>query len=435
MHIVQIVPGSGGTFYCQNCLRDLALVQELRRQGHTVTLLPLYLPLVDEAQKAIESAPVFYGAINCFLAQIAPFFRRARAWFDRFLDARPLLRTAARFGSSTRAAGLEDMTLSMLRGAQGHQAKELDRLLAWLKTQERPTVVQLSNPLLLGLAPRLRAELEVPICCSLQDEDTWVDTMAAEGAQQVWNLMAEQSAAVDAFVAVSRTYGAAMAARLGLQPEAIRVIYPGIDLQGYETSSLPANPPVLGFLSRLNDDLGLGDLVEAFLRLRAQPEWHNLQLRATGGQVGEDAACLRRIARRVAAAGAARDVRITPSFARDERIAFLRELTLLSVPVRNGEAFGLFTLEALAAGVPVVLPAVGAFPEILEATGGGRLCPPGSVTELATALDALLRDRTALEALGRTGRARVHESFSIAETARKHLALYRECGAEATHHD
>ncbi|MFA6633199.1 MAG: glycosyl transferase, partial [Kiritimatiellia bacterium] len=66
MRILSILPGSGGAFYCQNCLRDMALAEALRRRGHDVTLMPLYLPATAQAA-APDAVPVFYGAVSLYL--------------------------------------------------------------------------------------------------------------------------------------------------------------------------------------------------------------------------------------------------------------------------------------------------------------------------------------------------------------------------------
>ncbi len=151
MKVVYVIPGSGGGFYCQNCLRDLSLVAALRRLGADVVMAPMYLPLFEAEGMLAEDSPVFYGAINTYLEQVFPPFRHTPRWLDRWFDARPLMRWVAKRAGATSARGLESMTLSMLEGAEGNQAKELQRLLDWL-AEENPDVVHLSNALLLGLA-------------------------------------------------------------------------------------------------------------------------------------------------------------------------------------------------------------------------------------------------------------------------------------------
>ena len=78
--------------------------------------------------------------------------------------------------SRTQAAELGEMTLSMLRGEEGNQVRELNELVAWLKT-EKPDIVCLGNALLIGLARRIRQELRVAVVCSLQGEDYYLDSL------------------------------------------------------------------------------------------------------------------------------------------------------------------------------------------------------------------------------------------------------------------
>jgi len=207
MKIIHLIPSSGGSFYCQNCLRDDILVKRLRQQGHDVVVVPMYLPLTDDDEKPFGDTPIFYGAVNVYLKQKFPLLRRAPRWVDRLLDAPTLLSLAAKRAGSTRATGLEDMTMSMLRGEEGNQARQLEELVAWLQHEGRPDIIHLSNALLLGLARRIKQELAVPVVCSLQDEDTWLDAMDPALAAPIWQAMADRAVDVDMFVAVSNYYG------------------------------------------------------------------------------------------------------------------------------------------------------------------------------------------------------------------------------------
>jgi glycosyltransferase involved in cell wall biosynthesis len=417
MRILHIVPGSGGGFYCQNCLRDLALARALRRQGHDAIIVPLYLPMLDAETAAAPAGPVFFGAVNLYLRERLPWLRRAPAWIGRALNAAPVLRYAARKAGSTRARGLEELTLSMLRGEDGRQAAELQQLVDWLAREGRPDVVHLSNALLLGLARRVRREVGAPVVCSLQDEDQWIDPMQETYRERVWDAMREQAVHVARFLPVSHWYGERMRARLGIEAARLSVVYLGLDWDGYADSSAAPDAPVLGYLSRLCESLGFGLLAEAFIRLHREPRFRHLRLCATGGQTGDDRAFLARVWRDLDRHGLRDHVDIWPAFDLPRRQAFLRSLSLLSVPAPRGEAFGLFQLEALACGVPLVLPAAGAFPELLAATGGGITCAPDDVGSLATALARLLDDPEHARALGRAGQAAVRRRFTAERMA------------------
>ena len=103
------------------------------------------------------------------------------------------------------------------------------------------------------------------------------------------------------------------------------------------------------------------------------------------------------------------------------------------MPALYGEAFGLYLLEALAAGVPVVQPRTSAFPEIVEATGGGVICPAGDVQALANAIEALVIDPARAVALGKAGRQAVFEKFSAETMTRSMLHLFETLSRRRVH--
>ncbi|MDD5350889.1 MAG: glycosyltransferase family 4 protein [Chthoniobacteraceae bacterium] len=434
MKIVQLTPGTGN-FYCGTCLRDNALVTALRAQGHDAVLLPMYLPhFVDEESSVAQDAPIFFGGINVYLQQKSALFRAAPRWLGRLLDSPALLRLAARRAGMTSASDLGELTHSMLLGEQGRQALELEKAVAWLsQPANRPDVVGLSNALLLGLARRIKETLRVPVVCTLQGEDTFLDALPEP--ERCWSALRERAGDADRYVAVSRSYGETMRRRMGLPPERVEVVPNGINLDGYAPAAggLP-RPPVIGFLARMHPTKGLGTLVEAFLLLKKRGGLPGLRLRVAGMQTEEDALYVGRLKERLHAAGYGSHAEFLPNLARAEKQAFLRTLSVLSVPAAYDEAFGLYVLEALASGVPVVQPARGAFPELIEATGGGILCPPDDPRALADALETALADPERLAALGRCGREAVAERFTSAVMARGYALVCqsaREAGGHA----
>ena len=426
MKIVHIVPGSGGTFYCENCLRDGALVQALRRMGHDVIMMPLYLPLCLDAPDTLQDTPVFFGGINVYLQQRFSFFRKTPRWLDRLLDARWLLKQAAAREGSTNAADLGPMTISMLHGRDGRQRKEIDRLLEWLVEHERPDAVHISNALLTGLARPIKEALGCAVFCTLQDEDTWVEAMHPDDAAACWGAMAENGAYIDAYAAVSRWYADKMMDRLHVPEEKMRVVPLGIEIEGMTPAPEAPEPPVIGFLSRMSEGQGLGLLVDAFIALRKKPEWASLQLKATGGITPVDEAFVDAQRAKLARHGLDQEVHFLSDFQREKRLEFLRSLTLLSVPATKGEAFGGFILEALAHAVPVVQPDAGAFSEVIEALSGGVTYDSSAPGALVAAIEELLLDGARRRAFGEAGRKRVVEHFSIERMAADMAALYAE---------
>ena len=424
MRIVQIIPGSGSTFYCQNCMRDLALVRELRRQGHDVILVPLYLPL-DLSDASASAKPTFYSAVSLYIRHQYPRLSRILpSAFWRAMESTPVLRFAAHMAGSTRATGLCDLTISMLQGEDGRQAEELERLVAWLREDPtaRPDLVCLSSSLLLGLARRIRSVLGVPVVCWLQDEHVWADAMPPADSSRVWQVLRERAADVDGFVAVSHSYADRMRAALSLPIDRIRAIHIGVDPAVYLPSELSRSPRTIGFLSRLAEGEGFGRFVDAFIELHRDKRFADVHMKATGGST--DTRYVRRQMRRLRAAGLVDRVEIIPDAFQTASAAFLASLTILSVPVPEGEAFGTYAIEAMASGVPVVEPPTGAYPEIFREAGCGVLSASAEPQAVAQAWADLLADPARMAAEASRGRAAVARVFNLERMARETVAYY-----------
>jgi len=436
VNIIQLTPGAGA-MYCGGCLRDNALVAALRTLGHQALMVPLYLPLtLDEADQS-AGTPVFFGGISVYLEQKTALFRGAPGWLHDLFASRRLLAWAAGKAAKTRAADLGELTLSMLRGESGNQAREIEVLIAWLKTQPKPDVLSLSNALLIGIVRRLKAELRIPVVCALQGEDSFLDALPESHRAACWRTLAERAAEVDLFVAPSRYFGDLMRERLGLPADRVRVVHNGINLEGYavegqtEKSEVQSpksqvqgtGVPVLGFFARMCREKGLDTLVEAYLLLRQRGRVGQLKLRVGGSCGPADAAFVDSLRERLQAGGLLGDVEFHPNADRASKVAMLRSLSVFSVPALYGEAFGLYVIEALAAGVPVVQPRVAAFPELVEATGGGVLCAAGDARALAEAIEELLLNPARARALGEAGRRAVFERFSAEAMARETLQV------------
>ncbi len=424
MKIVYIVPGTGGTFYCQNCMRDIELVRALRRMGHEVLMVPVYLPLLVDSGDLSAGVPVFFGGINCYLQQKFSIFRKTPRWMDKLFDSAWMLRGAAKKEGTTEAAGFRPMTLSMLQGPEGNQKKELDRMITWLAEQEKPDVIHLSNALLLGMAGTLKARLDVPLFCSLQDEEPWLDAIDDPYNRLCWEAMSECAKDIEAFVSVSHWYASEMKQRMGLPDDKVHVIHLGIKCDEIKKAPMTFEPPVIGYLSKMTESLGLGTLVDAFIHLKQHPRLKDLKLRATGGQVGADVTYVKYLKKKLHKHGFEHDAEFLEDFDVEHRRDFIQGLSVMSVPAPYGEAFGLFIIEALAAGVPVVQPRAGAYPEVVDAAEGGILYDPEDHQGLSNALESLLLDADGARALGERGRSAVSEKFSTERMANDTIALY-----------
>ncbi len=424
MKIVHITPGSGGVFYCQNCFRDSELIKALIELGNDVHNVPIYLPINNNDHDINVDTPVFYGAINVYLKEKIPLYRKAPGWLERIFDSDTMLNYAAKKSASTEAVGLEEMTISMLKGEEGRQASELDHLIKYLSKEVKPDIVHLSNALLLGLAKRLKYDLGAKVVCSLQDENEWIDLMDEEYQVKVWNLMAERAVDVSLFVTSSQFYAEKSKTQLKLPAKKIKVVYGGINLDGYKESSLPFDPPVIGYLCRMSKDFGLDILVDAFIRLKNETPNKKLQLFINGGYSDIDKPFVKKQLDKISANGFGDDVKIFDKFDKANRIEFLKSLTLLSVPVPKGEAFGTYQIEALAAGVPIVQPNVGCYPEFIEATKGGIIFEPNDGEHLAKAIASLLNDPDKVRKMSKHGMEVIKQKFIVQNMAKEMLKSY-----------
>ncbi len=432
MKIVQISPGSGDNFYCENCLRDAALVHAMRRRDHDVLMVPLYLPLQADKTEPVSNAPLFFGGVNVFLQQKFALFRKTPRWIDKLFDSRKLLDWAARKAGMTNARDLGETTISMLEGEDGRQVKELDRLVDWLvQTEHDPSVVCLSNILLGGLTRRIKDRLGVPVVCLLQDEDGFLDGLTSPYAERAWEVVRRRARDIDGFIAVSTYFARTMQKRLDVEDERMHVVHMGIDLNNYAPSPTRPSVPTIGFLSRMCPERGLETLVEASIVLKRRGDLRSTRLRISGGRSAADEPFIQRLQDKLNAAGVRDDVDFLDSFDQDARLAFLRSLSVLSVPERDPVAYGLYVLESLAMGVPVVEPAIGCFPETIEMTGGGVLYKSGSPEALADAIAPLLLDQEAARRLGEEGRRGVRRAFDVEETARKMVETYEQIAQRA----
>jgi glycosyltransferase involved in cell wall biosynthesis len=424
MKSIHILPGSGDNFYCENCVRDNATVRALVQAKEDVVAVPMYLPQIVEKVDLISKSPVFYGGINSYLQQVSGFFRWTPRWVDRLFDSRWMLKMAAKRAGSVRASGLGELTLSVMKGADGKQVKELDRLLRWLDGVERPDLVHLSTPLLMGIGLAIRKRFGIPVVCTVHDEDVWIDAMEEPWRSRCWETMAEGGRDVAAFITLSRWYGEVMGERLKIDAAKMHVIPVGVDAGPPPAGTAP-NPPAIGFLARMAESMGLPVLVDAFLKLKKTERFKTLRLHLSGGQTADDGPFLERLRKKLADEDVSGDVKFFDEFDPKSRREFLSSLSVLSVPTPGGVAFGTYILEANAAGVPVVEPRIGSYPELVEATGGGVLYEPNNADALARALGDLLGDDARRAELGRKGRESVERSFSLATMAQKMTDLYR----------
>lgn len=406
MKAVYLTAGAAGMF-CGSCMHDNALAAALQRIGVDAMLVPLYTPIrTDEGDVSIDR--VFFSGVSVFLQQRVPLFRHLPAFVDRFLESPALLRWATSGSATMNFKDLGALAISMLQGRHGYQRREVEKLAAWL-AEEGPDVVCLSNVLIAGSVPAIREKLpNVRIVATLQGDDVFLDELPEPYQSQCVQRIRELVADIDAFIVNSEFYGRKMGERFAIPPEKVHVVPLSIDVREFASlqpkDDLTSRPRKIGYLARLAPEKGLHVLVDAFIRLKSLPDSEDVELHVAGwlGDHRKDYA--NEQWKKLDAAGLAGMWKHHGELDRSAKMDFLRSLSLFSVPASFEEPKGLYALEAMALGLPVVLPDHGAFPEMLASVEGGRTFRANDADALAHALHDALADEGRLRRWSEEGR-------------------------------
>lgn len=420
--------------FCGSCMRDNAIVAAMQHLDCDVQLIPTYTPIrTDEENVSLDT--VLFGGINVYLQDKWSLFRWLPSFLDRWLDNPFLIGLLASRGMETDARQLGSMTVSMLQGERGRQRKEVKRLVHWLDTHTKPDLVNMSNLLIAGSMPAIQRDLKIPVLVTLQGDDLFLESLIEPYKSQAMAEIRKLAAQVDGFIVFSRFYAQKMAALFEVPLERFHIVPLGIDLRdfGHVSDTLPAEdpetldrPPTVGYLARICPEKGLHHLFDAFLQLRSMPGTENAHLRLAGWLSKKDEPFFCEQMQRLRSAGIGDEVHYAGVVDRGAKLSFLRSLDILSVPTVYEEPKGIFVLEALASGVPVVQPDHGAFGELIGQTGGGKLVPANDPRELALQLHHLLTNRDERRNLAHFGRKQVHERFGSRFAAEATLDVYRQ---------
>jgi glycosyltransferase involved in cell wall biosynthesis len=227
---------------------------------------------------------------------------------------------------------------------------------------------------------------------------------------------------MDAVVAHSRHSARRLNEEVGIDAARIRVIHHGAFdylTRLPEEEPLPrevrdAEGPVILFFGLLRPYKGIDTLLEAFRSVQGAELW-------IVGNPRMPVEPLRRLAER-----AAGRVRFVPRFITDPEIpAYFRRADLVVLPYRDGEHSGV-VYTALAFGKPMVLSAVGGFPELASEQGAARIVPPENPAALAQAMADLIDDESARSELAAAAQRAAAGPFSWDRIGAETLSLYEE---------
>jgi len=411
--------------YCGSCLRDNAMATELLARGHDVLLLPVYTPTFTDEPNVSEDHVVL-GGISAYLEQYVPFFRKTPAWLDRLWDSKTALSLASRKSISVDPKMLGEMTVSVLRGEDGFQRKEIKKLIEWVKQLPQPAVVNLPYTLLIALARPLKEALNCPVLCTLQGEDLFLGGLQEPYRSEAMDLIRGQLDQVDLFLSVSEYYAGFMPQYLGIPAEKICVVPLGINPTGFELREQNNRAPfTIGFLARVAPEKGVHVLAEAYRLLRQSGDLPEARLEIAGYMAPDSQPYLREIENKLKQANLGDEFHYRGVLDRTEKIAFLRQLDVMSMPATYDEPKGVSLLEAMACGVPVVQPRRGGFIEIVERTGGGLLVKPDDPRSLAEGILKVYKNKELAAKFSANGFRGVREHYTVAQMTDKLLNVYQ----------
>jgi glycosyltransferase involved in cell wall biosynthesis len=440
MRILSITAGAAN-MYCGSCLRDNALARELLGRGHDVTLQPVYTPTVTDEENVSQDR-VLFGGVSVYLQQHVGLFRRTPWVLDKLWDSKTFLQFVAKRSIPVDPRGLGALTISTLQGERGFQHKEIEKLVHWLRQEPAYDVINLPNALLIGLAEPIRRATGRPVVVTLQGEDLFLDGLPPDDRSRAIALIRDQVRHVDLFIAVSEYYREFMAGYLGIRHDRIRVAPLGISLRDLEPNvrtRTPHDPFVVGYFARVAPEKSLHLLADAYRILRRDRGVEHARLDVAGYLAAEHRPYLGTIERHLQTWGLGGEFQYRGALDRARKVAFFRDIDVLCVPSTYKEPKGLYLLEAMACGIPVVAPHHGAFPEMLAKTSGGLLVRPDDPASFADGLAAIRNHPGQAREMGRNGAAGVQQHYSVARMADRVLEIYgevatmtRRIGHEAT---
>jgi glycosyltransferase involved in cell wall biosynthesis len=418
------VTAGAANMYCGSCLRDNALASELKKQGHDVVLMPMYTPtLVDEAN--VSEGRVFFGGISVYLQQQSALFRKTPWFVDKLWDSRFALKAASKRAIAVDPKFLGEMTVAMLEGEAGPQRKEFLKMEHELHQMERPDLLTLPNTLVIAVAESARRALNCPILATLSGEDLFLEGLQEPYRSRALQLLRRRVSQVDAFVAVSEFCARLMKSYLELPAGKTHVVPLGVNTQDLEMRH-ERNDGVfrIGYLARVAPEKSLHQLCEAYRWMRHEGGLPPSRLEAAGYLAPEHKGYLDIIQKQMAEWGLAGEFHYHGTVERQQKVDFLRGIDVLSVPSIYAEVKGLYALEAMACGVPIVQPNHGSFPEMIQRTGGGLLAEPDNPISFGQTLLRLWREPKLRADLSQAAYHGVRAHYSVQAMASRAMDVY-----------
>ena len=432
--VIYLTAGAAG-MYCGSCLHDNAVTRGLMKIGVNIQLLPLYTPIrTDEEDVSVDR--VFFGGINVFLQQKIPLFRHLPGFLDRWLDNPALISRLSARAVKVDGKELGSLALSMARGESGYQRKEVARFMKWLREEGKPDLVVLSNLLIGGIVPAIKKELKIPVLVNLQGDDVFLNDLIDPYKDQVITEMRRIADDVDGFLVFNDPYAKVMGEMLEIPEEKFHLTKLGIDTDALQTMADACvqqrahldsdSTNTVGYFARLCPEKGLDLLVDAFIELKGKPRMEKVSLKVGGWLMEKDREFLETQQEKLEKAGLKDVCEVVISPDREGKQAFFPGIDVFSVPAVAVEPKGLYVLEAMTCGIPVVEPEGGGFAGVIRESGAGRLVTPGDQSVLADALADLLNLKEDRLAMGEKGQRFVKDYRGLEEMTKSTAEVFEK---------
>ena len=386
MRIVYILAGAGG-MYCGACNRDADLVNGIVKKGYDIELVPLYTPLRHDNEQPLQTSRIFYGGIITFLEQRLKIFRHTPAFFDYIFDNPTLLKILGKFTIATQPQKLGAMTVSVLAGKDGNQKKELQKLIEYLKTV-KPDVINITNSMLSGIAVSLKQALDVPVLCTFQGEEAFIDSLSEPHRTEAKKLLEANAKSIDHFIVPHNRYVDEIISFLNITRDKMTVVLPGVDDQRFAFQNSFSDEKKIGYLSRIAPEKGLDTLLEAFTILHQKNPNITLHI---AGQIYVKS-FWEKMQKYIEKNNLSEHVVYHGELTLQQKQLFLQQCNVFCVPSKFNESRGLAILEAVATGVPVVVPSKGIYPQIIEDTHHGIVADPATPDNFASCIEQVLQN-------------------------------------------
>lgn len=414
MRIAYLSAGAG-SLICGACTHDFLTVASLRQLAHDVRVVPLYTPVHSDIGELGLGSRIFLGGVSAYLRVRKPGLARALRLVRPVLDSSALLTIATRGMIQTSPAKLGDMTLSVLQGEEGPHAAEFARLAHHIRTVAVPDVVILTNSMLAPIAGLMAGEKPIPVVSGFLGEDSFIMGLSEPYRTQCIELIRQHARSLRSVLCPSRSAMEQAGILLDLQPGQSTLVPAPVDVELYARPRPKTDGMLtIGYLSVIRPVKGLDVLVRAMQHV-AEAITQPMRLLIAGQVV--DPKYLRSVRDLIGRLPVHVQVEVMGEVTLEQKVAMLHQCDLVCTPSRIAETRGLAAMEAMAAGVPVIAPAIGCFPEHLN-DGGGWLFEPENVDDLARRIASALRDPAGRTRMGEQALAYVrshHHPQSIAQ--------------------